>query len=268
MIRIIAHRGARSLAPENTITAARAAQEAGADLWETDVTVTGDGELILMHDDTLERTTDARFRFPERDPWPCSSFHLDEIRSLDAGSWYAQEDPFGRIAAGDLGAEDLTGYRGERVPTLQETLRFTRDRSFPVNLELKHLPPALAGFPLVERVLTMIDERGVDHRLIVVSSFHHDWLRAIRQETSSIAVQALIGEYQYEQIDWEGPLAFETYNVLDTLMDEGQVRMLIERGISLNIFTVNQEAELLRFAEMGVTGLITDFPQRAARLLR
>lgn len=268
MTRIIAHRGARSLAPENTITAARAAREAGADLWETDVTVTGDGELILMHDDTLERTTDARFRFPERDPWSCSSFLLDEIRSLDAGSWYAQEDPFGRIAAGEVGAEDLPGYRDERIPTLQETLRFTRDSSFPVNLELKHLPPALAGFPLVERVLAMIDEHGVDHGLVVISSFHHDWLHEIRQETSSIAVQGLIGTYQYKQIDWAGPLAFETYNIENTLINEKQIRALTERGISLNIFTVNDEAEMLRFVGAGVTGLITDFPQRAARLLR
>ncbi|MBN2397885.1 MAG: glycerophosphodiester phosphodiesterase [Deltaproteobacteria bacterium] len=268
MIRIIAHRGARSLAPENTMAAARAARETGADLWETDVTVTGDGELILVHDDTLERTTDVRFRFPDREPWSCSSFSLDEIRSLDAGSWFVEADLFGRIAAGETGSNALPGYRGERVPTLHEALLFTRETSFPVNLELKHLPSSLKGFPLVERVLAMIDELGVDHGLIVISSFYHDWLREVRRRTSSIAVQALIGKYQYEQIDWDKPLEFETYNIENTLMDEEQVRALTGRGISVNIFTVNGVDEMLRFAEAGAVGLITDFPQRAVQLLR
>ena len=268
MTKIIAHRGARSLAPENTMAAARAARETGADLWETDVTVTGDGKLILMHDDTLERTTDARSRFPDREPWSCVAFTLDEIRSLDAGSWFVETDPLGRIAAGVVDPSKLSAFRGERVPTVREALRFTGDTSFPVNLELKHLPPACEGFPLVERVLAMIDELGVDHGLVLISSFHHDWLREIRQETPSIAVQALIGEYQYKQIDWDGPLEFETYNIENTLINEKQIRALTKRGISLNIFTVNDGDEMFRFAGSGASGLFTDFPQRAVRLFR
>ncbi len=74
------------IAPENTIDAARKARAIGADLWETDVTVTADGEPVLIHDDTLTRTTDVKQRFPDRSPWTCRDFTLEEIRSLDAGS--------------------------------------------------------------------------------------------------------------------------------------------------------------------------------------
>lgn len=63
---IIAHRGARSLAPENTLAAARRAHDVGADMWETDVAVTADDHLVLMHDDAMTRTTDVAARFPDR----------------------------------------------------------------------------------------------------------------------------------------------------------------------------------------------------------
>jgi glycerophosphoryl diester phosphodiesterase len=268
MTRIIAHRGARSLAPENTLAAACTALKVGGDLWETDVTVTGDGELVLLHDETLTRTTDVRERFPDREPWRCSGFTLGEIRSLDAGSWFLRDDPFGRIAAGEVGRKELHSYRGERVPTLEEALRFTRDASFPVNLELKRLPPSLEGFPLVERVLAMIDALAIGHELVIISSFHHECLREVQTRNPSITIQALVGEYQDELPDWEGPLEFETYNVLNTLIDEEQVRLATRRGISVNIFTVNEAEEMLRFAEAGAAGLFTDFPQRAAQLLR
>ncbi|MBN2397118.1 MAG: glycerophosphodiester phosphodiesterase [Deltaproteobacteria bacterium] len=265
---IIAHRGARSLAPENTLAAARAARVVGADLWETDITVTSDGELILMHDDTLERTTDVRERFPDREPWPCSAFTLEEIRLLDAGSWFAKDDPFGRIAAGEVGEKELSAYRGEKLPTLDEALRFTRDTSFPVNLELKRLPPPLKGFPVVERVLAMIDALAVDHGLVIISSFHHALLREVQDRSPSIVVQALVGDSEAEPPDWGGDLEFETYNVLDVLIDEERVRLATQRGISLNIFTVNEAGEMLRFSRAGAAGLFTDFPQRAVELLR
>jgi len=268
MALIIAHRGARSLAPENTMAAARTALKVGADLWETDVTVTKDGQLVLLHDESLARTTDVQDRFPDREPWHCCAFTLDEIRSLDAGSWFAKTDPFGRIAAGEVGQADLSACRGEKVPTLNEGLRFTLDTSFPVNLELKCLPPALEGFPLVERVLAMIDDLAVDHGLVIISSFHHDWLREVQRRNPSIAVQALIGDSEANPPDWGGDLEFGTYNVLGTLIDEGQVRALTQKGVSLNIFTVNEEEDMLRFTRAGVAGLFTDFPQRAVTLLR
>src|SRR5688500_13615694 len=96
----IAHRGARARAPENTLAAVREAAALGADAVEVDVQRTRDGALVLVHDATLSRTTDAASRLPRRGPWSVGSMTLREIRRLDAGSWKAPE------------------YAGQRVPTL------------------------------------------------------------------------------------------------------------------------------------------------------
>ena len=79
----IAHRGAGKLAPENTLAAARMARHAGADMWELDVAVSADGALFVMHDDSLQRTTNAAQRFPDRAPWTFSGFTLAELEQLD-----------------------------------------------------------------------------------------------------------------------------------------------------------------------------------------
>ncbi len=267
MTLIIAHRGARSLAPENTLAAARKALEVGANLWETDVAVTSDGELILFHDDSLVRTTNVKDRFPDRDPWHFTTFTLSEIRSLDAGSWFAKTDPFGRIGEGEVTQENLSAYRNEKIPTLSEALCFTQDASFCVNLELKCLPPPMENFPVVGRVLAMIDNAGIDYERVIISSFNHEWLLDVQALNPSLAIQALIGYSDNSPLDW-GNLKFETYNVRSTLIDEKQVRAITEKGISVNLFTVNEEDEMLRFTEAGAAGLITDFPQRAVQLLR
>ena len=94
MVAIIAHRGARSLAPENTLVAARKAHAVGADLWETDVAVSADDQLFLMHDDAIMRTTDVAAKFPDRVPAPFSTYTLAEILSLDAGTFFERGDPF------------------------------------------------------------------------------------------------------------------------------------------------------------------------------
>ena len=128
MVQVIAHRGARSLAPENTLKAAQIACETGADLWETDVAVTRDGHLVLFHDDTLLRCTDAEKKFPLKASFRVEDFDLKEIKTLDAGSYFVETDPFGQISQGNVGREAQTSFIGEPVPLLEEglTLEFGR----------------------------------------------------------------------------------------------------------------------------------------------
>ena len=126
---IIAHRGARSLAPENTLAAARKALQAGADMWEMDVAVTSDGELIVVHDDTLERTCNVADLFPDRRPWNVWDFTLAEIQTLDCGSWFAARDPFGQIKAGNVSTEEAARYSPKKIDVivLEETPFVTKD---------------------------------------------------------------------------------------------------------------------------------------------
>ncbi len=261
-VKVIAHRGARSLAPENTIAAARKALELGADLWETDVAVTADEKLILFHDDSLKRTTNVEEAFPDREPWVFTTFTLQEIRALDAGSWFVEEDPFGQIAAGAVSPEEAESYRGEKVPTLEEALEFTRDAGWAVNLELKRLPSPMEDFPVVQKVLETIRRVGIPLEEVVISSFVHRWLREMHALEPRLEIQALIGYFTSKPIDWSHVGEFHTYNSRNTLTPPEKVHELVEKGEEVNIFTVNDPDEAKRYIEAGVSGLFTDFPQR------
>jgi glycerophosphoryl diester phosphodiesterase len=258
----IAHRGARSLAPENTLAAAQKALEIGADLWETDVTVTADGELVLMHDASLARTTDAQQRFPDRAPWTVTTFTLDEIRQLDTGTPFIETDPFGQIAAGMVTPGDLVALMCVRVPTLRQALVFTQQARWRVNLELKRIPPPMEHFPIVERVLTLTEELGIDTGQVIISSFNHDWLRQIQRLNTDIEVQALVGD-----LTVGAESGFRTCNASAAMVDEEQVRRTVEKGVTVNLYTVNEESDMRRFIQAGAAGLFTDFPQRLKALL-
>ncbi len=137
---ITAHRGARSLAPENTLAAARAALAAGAHMWEIDLRMSRDEELVLVHDPDLKRTTDAESKFPGRGPWLVDDFTLGELKSLDFGSWFAKADPFGQIAAGEISTSQLAKYTGEAAVTLEEAILFTIRNDWLLNVEIKDSP--------------------------------------------------------------------------------------------------------------------------------
>ena len=267
MILNIAHRGARSLAPENTMASARKAHKAGADMWEADVAVTADQELILLHDDSLIRTTNAETVFPDRNPWTFTLFSLKELRRLDAGSWFVDTDPHGQISAGTVGDADQAAIRGEKIPTLAEALKFTRDANWRMNIELKRLPPPFTDFPVADRVLQLIDSLKVPAEQIVISSFDHEWLRQIRAQRPEFELQAVIGFSAVKPLDW-GRLDFKTYNARYTLTRTRKIRQLAKQSIGVNVWPVNREKDMLRFIEAGAAGIITDFPQVLTPLLK
>lgn len=262
----IAHRGARSLAPENTLAAARKALALGADMWEVDVAVTADGALVLMHDDSLARTTDVETVFPDRAPWIFTTFTKAELDRLDAGSWFAASDPFGEIAAGHVPAEDLARYEGEPIPTVREALQFTLEHHWRINLELKAQPPPMDAFPLVEPVVALIEEMKAEHA-VVLSSFNHNWLREVRRLNPRLEVAALLGYGDAQEVDWE-TLEFPTYSLRLSMATEDRIRRLREAGRNVNVWVVNEEENMRRLIELGVTGIFTDYPQRLSRVLQ
>jgi len=265
---IIAHRGARSLAPENTMAAARKALELGADLWETDVGVSSDGVLILFHDDSLKRTTNAAEVYPDRAPWTFTEFTFAEIERLDAGSWFNRDDPFGQIAAGRVSAAEQRSFEGLKVPTVEEALAFTRENGWAVNIELKRLPPPLEGFPVVTRFFEVMDRVGIAPEQVRLSSFEHRWLEEARALRPEVEVQALVGFHRDRPIDWDAVAGYETVNARATLTPPEKVRELVAAGKRVNLFTVNDPDEARAYLEAGVTGLFTDFPQDLLPLVR
>ncbi len=267
MTQNIAHRGARSLAPENTMAAVKRALDLGADLWETDISVTKDEALILFHDNSLERTTNATTVFPGRPSYLFTEFTLAEILTLSAGSYFEATDPAGEIAAGNVSPLDLDAFKTERVPTLEEALVFTRDNNWQVNLELKDLPGSFKTFPLPQRTLEMIKRVGIGLDQFVISSFNHTWLKQVEAMAPGVQVQALLGDWDGEILDFKD-YHFETYNLNHTCIDETIIQALKGRNKKINLFTVNDTRDMNRFLKAGVDGIITDFPQRLTAILK
>lgn len=252
----IAHRGASSLAPENTLAAARKALEIGADMWELDVSVTADGELVVLHDDSLVRTTNAPLLFPDRAPWLISTFTLAEVGQLDAGSWFVESDPFGTIAAGAVSPAEQTVLRGEPVSTLRDALLLTRERNWQVNIEIKALTPPLTHFPIVEAVIRLIESLELNEQ-VLLSSFVHAYMQQAKALNPTIAVAALLDEGEA----WPANLTVDAFHPHHTAVEPDRTQALRRAGIGVNPWTVNEPAEMERLIAAGVTGMFSDFPQ-------
>ena len=261
MVTVIAHGGARSLAPENTIAAARKAHAVGADFWETDVAVTADGQVVLMHDDAMMRTTDVADRFPGRVPAPFSTYTLAEVRTLDAGSWFERADPFGQVATGAVTAAELASYVGERVPTLREAFALTLDLDWRLNLELKAQPKPHHTWDVVGSVLDVVDEVGIGPDHLVFSSARHEWLKELAARRPEFEVQAVLGLFPQDPIDFSDPF-FTVFNPRITRVTVEELRQVLARGLRVNPYTPNDPEAI---AELVAIGVITDFPQRGAR---
>ncbi len=262
----IAHRGARSLAPENTLPAAAKALALGADLWELDVAVTRDGELVVLHDDTLERTSNVAAVLPDRRPWPVWTFTFDELRQLDFGSWFAEKDPFGQIRAGAVSGGELAGYQGAVIPTLGEALAFTRAKDWRVNVEIKDASGTPGDAFVVEKVVALVQELDIVDR-VILSSFNHDYLKRARAVNAEIVTAALIESAVKDPLALLEVTGAQAYNPPLKDIHEETVRAVRAAGYDVLVWTVNEEDDMRRLIEWGVSGIITDFPQRLNALL-
>lgn len=164
--RIIAHRGASMLAPENTLAAARRALDLGADGLEADIRISLDGIPFLMHDYGLERTTDVALRFPDRKEDLPENFTLAELKQLNAGEWFYLEDPYHTIADGLVSESDAQALRQERIPTLAEVLDFLKGNDQVFIFDLINPPD---GHPyqgqFFEICFNMIHQAGFDSHI-------------------------------------------------------------------------------------------------------
>lgn len=265
---VIAHRGARSLAPENTLAAAQKALDLGADLWELDVAVTADNELVLMHDDTLDRTCNAKSVFPERSPWNVWDFTLDEIKTLDCGSWYEEKDPFDEIKAGNVSPEELKSYAGIQAPTLREALEFTRDHNWRVNVELKDQPDEARSQAIIDKTVQLVAELGLDSdQQLVISSFNHDYLRKVQELNPNIPVQAITNKLIDDLGGYLGEIGTDTVNPKINTWSYQRMKELGEQGVRFNVWTVNDELTMKALINTGVSGIITDYPQTLIDLI-
>jgi glycerophosphoryl diester phosphodiesterase len=262
----IAHRGARSLAPENTIAAARKGLEIGADLWELDVAVTSDGALVVLHDDSLKRTSNAEQVFPDRSPWLVHTFTLEELRKLDFGSWFNETDPFKQIAAGAVTTEMQQSYVGEPIPTLREALVFTRDNNWRVNIEIKDATSTPGDKDVAEKVVALVEELGMVES-VLISSFNHSYLERVQAANASLPTAALVESPVADPVKLVRGLNAMGYNPGIKYIRPEDIPAIRHAGVEVYIWTVNDAETMRVLVKNGVSGIFTDFPQLFKEIL-
>ncbi|WP_116247897.1 glycerophosphodiester phosphodiesterase family protein [Nocardiopsis sp. FIRDI 009] len=241
----VSHRGASGHAPENTLAAIDVARELGAVTVEVDVQLTADGEPVIMHDTTLERTTDVETVFPDRAPYRVSDFTMAEIRRLDAGSWYD------------------SAFAGEPVPTLGEVLDRMEEHDLNLLLELKEP----ARYPGIERAVAeeLFEREGWfrrnppwEPRRLVIQSFDWESVRESQDILRSVP-HGLLGVVPEDRIDDYGWAAMINPN--HRHIDADYVGRVQEAGMEIMPYTINDRATMDAVLEMGVDGFITDYPE-------
>jgi len=248
---VIAHRGGRGLWPENTLLAFEKAEELGVDVIEMDLRVTSEGAIVVMHDNTADRTANGSGRV--------ESMTLAEVGKLDAGYRFQTAD-------GDF------PFRGQglTVPTLEAVLsRFPKAR---LNVEMKGFSPELAA-----KLCQVLRENQATGR-VLVASFSHDAMSAFREQCPSVATSATAREalmlYQLNRFHlarlYRGPaLALQIPETLSgrNVLDPALLELAGALNVKVEVLTVNEEADMKRLLDMGVQGILTDYPDRLLRLL-
>mgnify|MGYP001154411081 CR=1 FL=1 len=257
-IKVWAHRGASGYAPENTMEAYRLAQRMGADGIELDVQLSKDGELVVIHDEKLSRTSDGK-------GW-VKDYTLEELRKFN----YNRTKP---------------DYRHADIPTLREVLVYIRDCTrMSVNIELKTGIIFYEG--IEEKTLRLVKELGLSdirpegkipqaesgraqeqEARIIYSSFNHYSIMKIR-EINPKAMTGLLYEDGFIGVPEYG--ARLGADALHPLYKNLRYPHFMEEcagyGLELNVWTVNDEEDIRRMYEAGVHAVITNYPDRAVRV--
>lgn len=238
---VTAHRGFSGQYPENTLAAFRAAIAAGCDRIELDVHLTRDNEVVVIHDDTLERTTTGKGNVADKT--------LAELRRIDAGAWFDAR------------------FTGEKIPTLAEVLDLCRDRIF-INIELKkgkNFPYTMAE--LADRTLSVVEKAGMTGQ-ILFSSFDPAAVDRIREINPRLPL-ALIVDKPWERPEEAGRgKLYGALNCKTAVLNAENIRRAQAGGIEIHAWTVNAPEAMEKFIALGVDGIITNHPDRLLGILQ
>ena len=232
-VEVTAHRGYSAAYPENTIPAFKGAIQVGADWAELDVQQTADGEVIVMHDSNLKRTTGL-----DKEVWQVT---WDEIKDLDNGSWFDKK------------------YQTVRIPTLEEVLKVCRGKIH-LNIEIK---PSGHDKDLEEQVAKLLKKYHM-RDTCVVSSLKYDSLRKIKEADDFIETAYITSVSYGNFTDLEYA---DGYSVESTLLSKSFVNKAQKAGKQIYVWTVNSEERLEKVVGMGIDNVITDDPVMAKELI-
>lgn len=232
---IFAHRGASGTHPENTMAAFEAAVRLGADGIELDVQMTKDGEIVIIHDETVNRTTNGKGAI-ER-------MTYTEIAELDAGSWFHPK------------------FAGEKILTLDEFLTWATGNNMQINIELKTNKVPYHG--IEQKVLELIDIYNMRGR-VIISSFNPNSIGRVIELDPYIAVASLVWRIPREAVAVAKKLGLTAMHTQVSFALSEYGREAIDSGMMLRLYTINDVKEWNRVkrSSVPVEAIITDFPER------
>jgi glycerophosphoryl diester phosphodiesterase len=249
---VMAHRGGKGLWPENTVYAFERAQALGVDVLEMDVHGTADGVPVVIHDSTVDRTTDGA--------GPVRDFSVSGLKALDAGYQWSPDDG------------QTFPYRGQgiTVPTVEEV--FAAFPATPMNIEIKHLDP-----PLISRFCSLIREYGMAD-WVLIASFDDEAMGAFRDQCPEVATSTAenevimlfaFGKVFLEAIYSPGAGAVQVPEYRNDLhvLTPRFVAAAHGRNLQVHAWTINDPADMRRLVDLGVDGIITDYPDRLFEVL-
>lgn len=226
-IEIIAHRGYSSVFPENTLASFGGALDIGADWIELDVQLSKDGKVVILHDDSLMRTTGIE--------GAAADFTCEELKELDAGSWF-----------------DVS-FAGEKLPTLREALELIRKTECRVYLELKDIGEK-EGFE--EAVLGVVEDCGMTGQC-VFASFRYEYLQHLKELDNNLQV---LYNTSSEKTDLPEDFSADYYGIAVSAVTSDQVKAIHDAGRKVFVWTVNTPAQMQEVQVMGVDGIVTNCP--------
>lgn len=238
--KIIGHRGVAAYAPENTIEGIHTAADMAVEWVELDVKITKDQVPVIFHDDTLERTTNGSGLV--------ANLTFEEIRNFECGSWFSDS------------------FAGIRIPTLEEALEAVIDRGLGLNLEIKPCPGRERE--TAEAALDVLSQIWDDHDRLLISSFS-----LVSMETALIMAQdwpraLLIGADWPENIaEVHDFLELSCVNVNAKTVEREQAEQIMEMGLPLLAYTVNDAEEARRLLRWGIDGVFSDAPDMVREAL-
>jgi glycerophosphoryl diester phosphodiesterase len=226
----IGHRGAMGVAPENTLASFAIAIKQGAQAIELDVQMSNDGELLVCHDDSLNRTTDRHGYIRD--------LNARDIRTADAGAWFADS------------------FAGEKIPFLEEVLQLIPTEIM-VNIEVKETKDSR----MMQRLVELLNDYGrMQHS--VISTFDHKWLVKCKRQFPDAQVGLLYAVDLMDHSAYAASLGIDVYSLhprFDMISDI-DIHNARKRGLAVFPYTVNEEVEMRRLVQQQVTGIITDYP--------
>jgi glycerophosphoryl diester phosphodiesterase len=234
---VIAHRGCSGRAPENTVAAFGLAIEMKVDLVELDVQFSNDKEIMVIHDETVQRTTNGRGEVAE--------MTREEIQQLDAGSWFSPR------------------FKGRKVPTLAEVFQLVKPSRSDLLIEIKEGGSLPHNF---EKTIVGVVQRYEMQNRVIVQSFSRAALGKTKQADPSLGIGLLIDYRSNNLVTEARAVGAETLVVKSNLIKGEIIEEAHRKGLRVFVWTVNRRAEIKKMLTLGVDGIITDYPERVHQM--